>query len=452
MSELNSKTWKERLLYTEKQDDRSRMRAVANNLILHLHPTKVPAPALKWTYTWGLGGISALLAMLLIITGVLLMFRYDASVERAYTSIQYLETEVYFGSLVRALHHWSANALLITAFLHLLRVFFTGGFKSGRAVNWLVGIMLLLLVIAFNFTGYLLPWDQLAYWAVTVGTSLLNYVPLVGAAISSLLLAGPEVGQGALRNFYAIHVAVLPVLLILLLSYHFWKVRKDGGISQPLPGKDENGRVQNPERLTTIPHLVQREFLAAVVVISAVALWSMAVPAPLEALANPAHPPNPAKAAWYFMGLQELFLHMHPLSAMILPGAILAALVVIPYWDKDESDIGIYFRSRKGMLSAAVGVLLAILIVPLLVIIDEYWLDLPALLPTWPVIIANGLLPLLLTLGGLGVIYLFLRKVGRISRSAALVGLFTFIITGFVLLTITGIFFRGANMALISPF
>ena len=242
MSNTSTESWKKRLLYPAKSDDRSRMRAVANNLILHLHPTKVPAPALRWSYTWGLGGISALLALLLAVTGALLMFRYDASVERAYTSIQFLETQVFFGSLVRAIHHWSANLLIITAFLHLLRVFFTGGFKKGRATNWIVGIVLLLLVVAFNFTGYLLPWDQLAFWAITVGTSLLGYVPLVGPTLSNFLLAGPEVGQGALRNFYAIHVAVLPAVLVLLMSYHFWKVRKDGGISQPEPPPVEEGK------------------------------------------------------------------------------------------------------------------------------------------------------------------------------------------------------------------
>ena len=453
MTENTTGTWKNRLIYTDKADDRSRMRAVANNLILHLHPTKVPAPALRWSYTWGLGGLSAVLATMLAVTGVLLMFRYDASVERAYTSIQYMETQVFFGSLIRSLHHWSANLLVVTAFLHLLRVFYTAGFKKGCSANWLVGIILLLLVVAFNFTGYLLPWDQLAYWAITVGTSLLSYVPVVGAGISNFLLAGPEVGQGALRNFYAIHVAVLPALLVLLMSYHFWKVRKDGGISQPVPPQTEDGKPrQRVVRLTTIPHLVQREFVAAATLIAVLAIWAMLVPAPLEELANPIHPPNPAKAAWYFMGLQELLLHMHPLAAMILPGIILLAIVFIPYWDKDEADIGIYFRSSVGKLTALFGVFLALILVPLLLFLDEYWIDLPSLLPEWPTILSNGLIPLLLTLAGLFTIYIAMRFVARANRSEALVGLFTFVIVSFVLLTITGVFFRGANMALVLPF
>jgi quinol-cytochrome oxidoreductase complex cytochrome b subunit len=453
MTDMKTRTWKERLLYTAKVDDRSQMRAVANNLVLHLHPTKVPAPALRWSYTWGLGGISAILAALLVLTGVLLMFRYDASVERAYTSIQYLETQVFLGSLIRGIHHWSANLLIVTTFLHLLRVFFTGGFMKGRATNWLIGLILLLLVVAFNFTGYLLPWDQLAYWAVTVGTSLLSYVPLAGQAIGDLLLAGPEVGQGALRNFYAIHVAVLPALLVLLMSYHFWKVRKDGGISQPEPpvAEDDRHRVR-VERLTTIPHLVQREFVAAVVVITALVLWAMAVPAPLEALADPSHPPNPAKAAWYFLGLQELLLHMHPLAAVILPGLILGAIALIPFWDKDDSGIGLYFRSTTGKLMALAGALFALALVPLMVVLDEYWIDLPGWLPEWPTLLSNGLLPLLLTLAGLFFIYALMRLGAKARRGEALVGLFTFLILSFVLLTITGIFFRGPNMALVVPF
>lgn len=432
---------------TSRADERSRMRAVANNLILHIHPTKVPQQALRFSYTWGLGGISTLLATILVVTGVLLMFRYDASVERAYTSIQYLETQVAFGSLIRSIHHWSANLLVVTVFLHMLRVFYTGGFKKGRGTNWLIGLFLLLLVVAFNFTGYLLPWDQLAFWAITVGTSLLNYVPVVGTAVANFLLAGPEVGQSALRNFYAIHVAVLPALLVLVMSYHFWKVRKDGGISQPEAG--EKSRV---EKVTTIPYLVQIEFAAATVLIAGLLVWAAFTPAPLEALADPLHPPNPAKAAWYFMGLQELLLHMHPLAAMALPGLVLGAMALIPWWDRQDENIGHYFRSKVGLKTAVTGAVLAVILVPILVLLDEYWLDLPTLMAGTPSLIANGLVPLLLTLAGLGGIYVGMRLLFRADHSEGFVGLFTFIFISLVMLTVIGIFFRGPNMALVWPF
>ena len=425
--------------------ERNRMKAVMNNVILHLHPTRVPAPALKFTYTWGLGGLSALLVVILISTGILLMFRYDASVERAYTSIQYLETQVAFGSMLRSVHHWSANLLIVTVFLHMLRVFFTGSYKKGRGTNWIIGIILFLIVISFNFTGYLLPWDQLAYWAITVATSLLGYIPVVGGVISDFLLGGPEVGQAALRNFYAIHVAVLPATIILVMTYHFWRIRKDGDISQP-----ESAR--KAPKLTTIPYLVQIELAAAVALIVAVALWAMTVPVPLEALANPAHPPNPAKAAWYFMGLQELLLHMHPLAALLLPSIILLALALVPFWDKRPDDIGVYFRSTIGKRIAVAAALLGLILPPALVLLDEFWVDFPTWLPSLPTLISNGMIPMLLTLGGLALIYGAFRKLFRANHSEATLGLFIFLFVSLIMLTIIGVFFRGPNMVLIWPF
>jgi quinol-cytochrome oxidoreductase complex cytochrome b subunit len=441
------KSWRDRLQGMGRAGGRARVQATASGLILHLHPARVPARALRLSYTWGLGGISAMLAVSLAVTGVLLMFRYEPSIDRAYTSIQLLESQVAFGSLFRAVHHWSANLLVITAFLHLLRVFLTGSFKQGRTANWLVGLGLLVLVLAFNFTGYLLPWDQLAYWAITVSTSLIGYLPVVGPAVSKLALAGNQVGQGALNNFYALHVAVLPLLMAVSLAYHFWKIRKDGGISQPLVRGGER-----TTRVSTIPHLLQREAAAAAVVVAGILIWAMLVPAPLGDLADPLHSPNPAKAAWYFAGLQELLLHMHALAAMGLVAIVLLGIALLPALDRREEDIGLYFRSRRGRLAALLGAFLALDLVPLLVIADEFWLDLPGLLPAWPVLITTGLIPLLLSLAGLGVVYLCLRIILRAAHGEALVGLFAFIVVGLVVLTVVGVYFRGPNMALTLPF
>jgi len=445
---------KERFLYTQRPatEERSKILLVANNIILHLHPTTLPAPAVRLSYTWGMGGISAILALVLAMTGLLLMFRYDARVDYAYTSIQQLESQVVFGSLVRGLHHWSANLLVVTTFLHLLRVFFTGGYKQGRTMNWLIGIALLLIVLASNFTGYLLPWDQLAYWAITVSTNLLNYLPLLGEALSRFLLAGPVVGQGALSNFYAIHVVVLPMIMGGVMMYHFWKIRKNGGISQPIKKESER-----PERLTTIPHLVRRELAVAAAVIVAILVWSMLAPAPLGSIADPLQSPNPAKAAWYFLGLQELLLHMHPLAAMALVGIVLAGMVWLPKWDQAEADIGIYFRSPAGVRSAAIGFLIAIDLIPVLILLDEFWLDFPGWLAAWPAEISNGLIPLAFTLLGLAGVYFLLRLAVshqgvKVNHSEALLGLFTFLVTSLVVLTIVGVFFRGENMALVLPF
>jgi quinol-cytochrome oxidoreductase complex cytochrome b subunit len=235
---------------------------------------------------------------------VLLLFAYTPSPDAAYQSMVALQTRVYFGSLVRNLHHWSANLLLVAAVLHLLRVFYTAGFAPPREFNWVIGVALLLLAVAANFTGYLLPWDQLAYWAITVGTSLLGYIPLVGDALTRFLLGGAEVGAATLTNFYALHIALIPLSIFALVSLHIWRVRKDT-LSVPRGA----GEAVDKSRLTTIPHLVSIEVVYALVWLALLVGWSAFVDAPLEAAANPAHSPNPAKAAWYFMGLQELLLH-----------------------------------------------------------------------------------------------------------------------------------------------
>lgn len=431
----------------QRMRDRSHLRTVANNLALHLHPPRVPAAALRFSYTWGLGGISILLVAILFCTGVLLVFRYEPSVNTAYLSIQAIETKIFFGSLIRAMHHWSANLLLVAVFLHLLRVFFTGGFKQGRGGNWAVGVALLLIVVAFNFTGYLLPWDQLAYWAITVATSLVSYVPLVGSWLQTLLLSGTQVGQATLSNFYAIHVALLPFCLLATITYHLWKIRKSGGISQPVLLAGERR-----DSLTTIPHLVEREMAAAAVVFAGILLWAIFTPAPLADHVDPTASPNPAKAAWYFLGIQELLLHMHPLAAMILLSLLLVMLLLLPLLERRSSDVGIYFRSAVGKRTALVSALLSINLTPLLVVVDEFWLNLPAVWPALPVWISNGFLPLLFTLAGLATIYLLIRVLLKANHSEATLGLFTFLFTSLILLTITGIYFRGPNMALTLPF
>ena len=446
MENQSTKTLKERIFYTPKRDDVGHMRTVVNNAILHLHPVTVPVPSLKISYTWGLGGISVFLGLLLGITGVLLMFRYDASVERAYLSIQELEATVVFGSLIRGVHHWSANLLVITSFLHLLRVFFTGGYKKGRGMNWFVGVALLLIVLAFNFTGTLLPWDQLAYWASTVGTSLLGYIPVIGSELSRFIMGGPVLGQGTLRNFYAIHVAALPILMVGMLSYHFWKIRKNGGISQSEKNKAKG------EKATTIPHLIQKELAGATIILATLLIWAMRTPAPLLEIANPGASPNPAKAAWFFVGLQELLLHMHPSAAIGLIGIILAFIFLIPLLDRTGEDIGIYFRSKKGKWIAFLAAFLSIDLVVVLVLLDEYRLDFVAIFPDLPLTIANGLIPAAIALLSLIIFYGLSWIIFKANHSEALMGVFTFIVIALVVLTLIGVVFRGPNMVLALPY
>lgn len=432
------------------KDDRNRMRMVVDSLVLHLHPSKVPERTLNWTYTWGLGGLSGMLIVLLGLTGILLQMNYTPSPPQAYLDILSLRSNTWFGDFLRNIHHWSANLLVIVSVLHLLRVFFTGGFRHPRELNWLLGIEMLLLVLAANFTGYLLPWDQLAYWAITVGASIITYIPIIGDTLGRLLLGGPEVGAATLLNFYSLHISFIPLGIVILMSYHFWRVRKDGGLTIPKTLNEKEAAKM--ERVTTIPHLVRRELVFAIAWLAIIFTWSMFVPAPLEGIANPAVSPNPAKAPWYFLGIQELLLHFHPfIGAILIPGLALGVLAMLPFFDLSMDSVGIYFRSKRGRYLSLLAVGLAILLTPAWVVLDEYFIDWAAWLPGWPSLVSNGIIPLAFLLLSLVGLDEWLKSTFRATQEERILGLFIFLATGLVVLTIIGIFFRGPGMSLVWP-
>jgi quinol-cytochrome oxidoreductase complex cytochrome b subunit len=213
---------------------RNRSYVVMNNVLYHLHPVKVKRHGVKLSYTLCLGGLSFFLFILLTITGIFLMFYYTPSAETAYADIEALSTNVAFGSLVRNMHRWGAHLMVLSVFLHMSRVFYHGAYKPPREFNWVVGVILLFLTLLLSFSGYLLPWDQLALWAVTVGTNMAGFVPVIGNQVKFALLAGVEVSASTLLRFYVLHVLALPFILVIFLAVHFWRVRKDGGISGPL--------------------------------------------------------------------------------------------------------------------------------------------------------------------------------------------------------------------------
>ena len=431
-------------------DDRARMRRVVDSLVLHLHPTKVPVSTLRWTYTWGLGGLSAVLILILGLTGVILLNNYTPAAPQAYLDILELRSNVWFGELVRNLHHWSANLLVVIVVLHLVRVFLTGSYRPPRELNWLIGVAMLVLVLAANFTGYLLPWNQLAFWAITVGTSIISYVPLIGEWLARLTLGGPEVGANTLLNFYSMHISFIPMLIFGLMSYHFWRVRKDGGLT--LPKRTAEEEAPKPERVTTIPHLVDKELVFAVVWFTALLVFSMLVPAPLEGIANPDVSPNPAKAPWYFLGLQELLLHFHPLVAgILLPSLAGLGIFLLPFLDINQASVGVYFRSKRGRALTALAAGLAILLTPAWVLLDEFVLDWTAWLPTWPALISNGLMPLAILLLPLILLDEWMVKTFKAITEERVIFIATFIFVAFIVLTIIGIFFRGPGMSLYWP-
>lgn len=425
------------------REDRARMKQVMNDLILHLHPSRVNARALRFTYTVGLGGAAILLLTVQVVSGTLLMFAYKPTPAEAYQSIVTLETQVSFGQLIRNLHHWSANLLLVVVVLHMLRVFYTGAFRTPRRFNWELGLGLLGLTVAANFTGYLLPWDQLSYWAVTVGTSLLSYIPMIGDSIQRLLLGGTEVGEATLSSFYATHVMVIPLGFLVFTMYHIWRVRKDK-FSIPHRADDD---MPPSQMVTTVPHLVSREVVFALVVLALLLAWATWVDAPLLQAADPNHPPDPAKAAWYFAGIQELLFHFHPtFGAFVIPALVTAALVTLPYIRHDRESTGVWFRSRRGGWLVLVSLYAGGIGTAALIWLSDK-INVPEMLAFLPAFFSGGLLPLGLIVMALHGYSRMLRQRGVPSCEIQL-AIFTVLLASFLVLTVVGAVLRGPGMTL----
>ncbi len=392
--------------------------AVVRNLLLHWFPSKVSRDSLASTYSFWLGTISAVLFVILTLTGLVLMFLYVPSVERAYTSVKDLEYTVSFGGFLRASHRIAAHLMVAVVFLHMVRVFLTGAFKNGlgvrqdRPLNWLIGLVMLLSTLLLSFTGYLLPWDQLAYWAVTVGTNIANAVPLIGDQVKFFLLGGNEINQNTLIRFYVLHCVFLPLLLTGLFAWHMWRIHKDGGLASydqlalrrkagPVaPTKTKNyalmgiagGRSaavqaaavdEDRSLIRSVPTLVRRLLivtLLTVFVSSVLALW---LGAPLEEAANPDVTPNPAKAPWYFLWLQELVtvttlrvggwtLNGAFAGGVLIPGLLLLWGIAAPWLDRSSPlSVGVWFPKERLRANVIFLVIFAALI--LLTIIGTYF-------------------------------------------------------------------------------
>jgi quinol-cytochrome oxidoreductase complex cytochrome b subunit len=428
--------------------DDQRKWVMANTLVLHLRPAQVPASTLRYTHTFGLGGMSMVLVLLLIATGLLMMFAYEPTPAGAYGSIISMQEDILFGKLVRGIHYWSANLLIAIATLHLLRVFLTGGFHPPRQFNWIIGLALGFLVLVSGFTGYLLPWDQISYWAITICSEMLGHVPGIGPSLQKLVLGGAEVGPATMINFYAIHTTVVPVLLVLLMAWHFWRVRRAGGVVRPSAPDGESGT----ERVLFLPNLLLREAVVALILIAVVLLLAIGFGAPLDAPANPGLSPNPAKAPWYFLGFQELLLHFHPLFAVfVIPLGLALALAGVAYYRYDEAVSGDWFLSPNGRRTALLAAVAALLLTPAWVLLDEFMLGAGGWVPGVNPLVSNGLVPCALLLAVVAGLYLAIRKSFKASKNEAVQALFTFLFTGFVVLTAIGIWFRGAGMALVWP-
>jgi quinol-cytochrome oxidoreductase complex cytochrome b subunit len=418
---------------------------IFSSFVLHLHPRTVPAATLRLGLSFGLGGMAATLLCVMFVSGLLQLLSYSPQPDSAFSSIQQLYMDGNVGGFVRNLHFWSGNLLVIIAFLHLLRVFFTGALDTKRRANWLIGLCLFVLLLFANFTGYLLPWDQLAFWAVTIFTNMLSYVPVVGEQLALLFRGGTEVGANTLQIFFGLHVGVLPLSLLLLVIIHFWLVRKAGGLIQEKDG--------SKARLPVSPHLIVREVATASVLLALICTFAALVDAPLAEPANPGQSPNPAKAAWYFMGLQELLLHLHPIFAIcVVPLLVVFSLAAIPYLKNGVLPGGLWFGGERGGRLVLVVLIAVCLMTIFAVIWDEQLLHGDNLQPAGNLFLSRGVLPLGILILVMIMLFQGVTRFFKRSRAEALMAVFVANVSIIMTLTAIGIWFRGGGMVLVSPF
>lgn len=405
---------------------------------------------MAFTHTFGLGGMCLVLILLMVATGVLLLFAYEPSSGGAYESVASLRYEVPMGQLVRNLHRWGGNALVILTLLHLLRVYYTGAYRGPRKANWVVGLFLLLLALGGNFTGYLLPWDQLAFWAVTIATSMLDYLPLVGPLLQRILRGGADVGPRTLTTFFVLHIVILPVALVALLAVHFWLVRKAQGVI--VPRREGEGDPGRAPLVPVSPNLTAREGAVALVLLAVLLALSLVANAPLEAPANPGLSPNPAKAPWYFMGFQELLVHFHPLFAvLLLPLAAAALLVRLPALDTANATEGVWFLSARGRRTAALGGTVGTLASLAGILLDEVLLHPSSWMPGVPQFLTTGVLPITIFVLLTWAFARWLKHREGASGEEVAQALCTALLAAFLVLTLVGAGFRGEGMRLAWP-
>lgn len=470
--------------------ERARTQRVVHSFFLHIHPARTHKHSLRWSTTMGLGVMTTVLFLILVVTGVLLMLYYKPSVDSAYDSIRDIQYVVPTGRILRNMHRWSAHGMLALVILHMARAFYTSAYKCPREFNWVIGLMLLAVTLGLSFTGYLLPWDQLAFWAVTIGSGiagsprdLTDALGItqhfdVGGLIKEILLGAHAVGQEALIRFYTLHVMILPIALTAILGVHFWRIRKDGGLARPASADPDvltDGvapeeaptktfglmavvRERTPatdreieDTIPSWPRVFRLEAIVTMVVLLAIIGLSLGLDAPLKERANPAVPENPAKAPWYFLALQELVSYSAFGGGMVIPAIIAIGLFLIPYLDREEEDVGIWFSGRRGQRVAGVSVVYAsVVCVGVLALTVRFgWLRdwLPDLTQRFP-----NVLQITTMFFNPGTVYVLCAAIWSVtvlaktdSTRLAAIALFTSSMVFFVILTYFASVHRGPN-------
>lgn len=308
-------------------------------------------PGVGWWQT--LGNLLMTLLLFQFLTGFALAMYYSASPETAHASVKHINEEVPFGNFVRGLHVWGSTLIVVALVTHTLRVFFWGSYKKPRELTWLVGVFIFQVILAFSFTGYLLPWDQKAYWATVVGTRIAATVPVFGDALLLLIRGGPEVGSLTLTRFYALHVMALPAVLLALMALHLYLVRRHH-IAGPVL----------PKRGQPVPFYPDQLFKDAIVQLVGVGLLiylALANRPGLEPIANPTQVEFAPRPEWYFLGLYELLKIMpsgyEVVATVIIPGLVSLGMIFLPWLDRSESR---HPARRQWIIMTGMAVILMI--------------------------------------------------------------------------------------------
>lgn len=470
--------------------NRSRAAAMFNNFFLHVQGVKTHINTLRPAYTFGLGLASLFLLLITVISGVLLMIYYSPSIERAYNTVKDISYVVFAGKLIRNVHKWAGEGMIIFVMLHMARVFYTSSYKKGREFNWIIGVVLLVLTFGINLTGYMLPWDQLSYWALVIVANIIQSPKEItdslgitkffdiGGFSKELFLGGLTAGQESLTRVYIFHIMLFPIFLFIFLGVHFWRIRKDGGLTKPEvfePKESDSGFLSLPEKKGGIfgpnktyglmelargrtpavdrdventvlswPNLLLAESAVFFLCLAGVIAYAFYIDAPLKELANPLIPENPAKAPWYFLGLQELLSYSAFMGGVGLPGLALLGLALIPYLDREQQGVGVLFSGRQGRTVAlqalVVGTVVLIFLLVFVISLGwfrNWWPNVPQMLIT------------LINPGNIWVGFMIawsiyvIKKTGSTRMGA--IALFTMFLLSYVILTYVGTELRGPN-------
>jgi quinol-cytochrome oxidoreductase complex cytochrome b subunit len=330
------------------------------NFFHHLHPPTIPAAQARWRYTLGAGGTAIFLMLVLAITGILEMFYYIPTTNDAALSIQTITYLVPFGGLIRNIHFWSAQLLIIVSAVHLLRVVFTGAYIPPRRFNYLLGLALFVFSILLNFTGYILRWDMGIQWALVVGTNLIKAIPLIGNTLYQILIGGTQPGSATLIRFYAWHIFGLMLAAAVLTGWHAFRVRRDGGIALPPPSmRTDKVRISRFE-------LVRREVAVMLLITAALIILSVFSPAPIAApITQITSLSADSRAPWFFLWVQQMLKWGDPfLMGVFVPLIILLILALIPYIfpKPHESELGCWFPKSNHLAQITLAVIALLII------------------------------------------------------------------------------------------